>query len=201
MKPAFFAMLMIWALNALAQSAAEVPPHRQTDPRLQAPGTLSGYAQSGENRSEPEPALAPSTLSAPRVLRFHDEGGNPEDEAFPQLGRTPGLSNPWGRRGAGAMPGRGRLLPPPHGQRDLVNPWRLDEQLLSAPGIPGLDRSLPLAPADPLLSPMPYMPLPGSGYGIYPPPGGSPLYPFGGASLPGFGGDRSRFPFTPMDWF
>ncbi len=86
-----------------------------------------------------------------------------------------------------------------------MNPWSLDEQLLSAPGIPGLDRSLPLAPADPLLSPMPYGALPAMPYGLYPPPGGgfpgTGLYPFEGGLMPGYGGDRGRFPLSPMDWF
>jgi hypothetical protein len=48
---------------------------------------------------------------------------------------------------------------------------------------------------------MPYAPMPGVPYGMYPPAGGSPFYPFDGGRMPGFDGDRGRFPFTPMDWF
>jgi len=201
MKPVFLSALILLSLTVMAQTTPEAEQQQRTDPRLQAPGTLSGYVRPGEARPGPEPTVPPSVLSAPRVLRFHDERRSAASDPFPQLGRTPGMANPWEQGDDGAMPDRG-APPPPPASRGPVNPWSLDEQLLSAPGIPGLDRSLPLAPIDPLLSPMPYAPLPSAPYGgMYPPAGGSPFYPFEGGRMPGFDGDRGRFPFTPMDWF
>ncbi len=198
--------LMLLALLLLApgvQSQSELDGQKpgEADPRLSAPGTLSGFSAGSktEKRSEPD-AGPPSVLAAPRVLRFHDEQRFPPREAFPQMGRTPGQGNPWEQgKPANADPRR-PVPPPPTASRSPVNPWQLDDELLSMPGIPGMDRSLPLTPMDPLFSPMPYAPLSPYG-GVYPPaglyPGGS--YPFGGL-MPGYGGSNP-FPFTPMDWF
>lgn len=205
--------LMLLALLLLApgvQSQNETAGQKpaETDRRLLAPGTLSGFSTGSktEKRSEPD-AGPPSVLAAPRVLRFHDEQRFPPREAFPQMGRTLGQGNPWEQGKPITADPRRPLTPPPQAPRGPVNPWQLDDELLSMPGIPGMDRSLPLTPMDPLLSPMPYAPLSRYG-GVYPPGGFYPpgsgypgaSHPFGGL-MPGYGGSRNPFPFTPMDWF
>ncbi len=205
MKHGLMLAFLLLPLTLRAESVPENDTATAGDPRLRAPGTLSGYAPESREKPPAQPTMPPSVLSAPPVLRFHEERQNPPRGTFPQLGRTPGQGNPWerpdDRRGSPT-----EAPPPPPRPLTPMNPWSLDEQLLSAPGIPGMDRSLPLAPMDPLLSPMPYAPMPGTSYGLYPPldgnlPGGMPLYPYEGGLTPGYGTDRSRFPFSPMDWF
>ncbi len=205
MNRGFLLALLMLPLTLPAQTGtvpAGQDPQKGQDPRLNAPGTLSGYPSPAEP-VPPSSVASPPVLSAPSVLRFHDERRNPPQAAFPQFGRTPGQGNPWERPEPRPPAPDNKPPPLPGGS---TNPWHLDDRLLSMPGMPGLDRSLPLAPADPLLTPMPYGSMPGTSYGFYPPPrdgytGGMPLYPFGGGLLPGYGSDRGAFPFSPMDWF
>ena len=202
-------LLLLCLLLPGAPLQADSPETERPATALEAPGTLSGYRRHEpkgtgkkppqERPSQPQgmPRLAP-----PPVLRFHGDRENPDAKSFPQFGHTPGQGNPWEY---GQPPVSPRDEPPPPPPISGGNPWSLDQGLLSVPGIPGLDRSLPLAPADPLLSPMPYSGLPPRGpYGYYPGTGSGlmPGMPFDNRFLPGYGGDRNSFPFSmPMDWF
>ncbi len=207
MNPVSLLLLCLLLSSALQAADREEKPSSAAG--LQAPGTLSGYQRSRPQtmskkpqqlRHAQQPALP--RLAPPPVLRFYGDRKTPQAESFPQFGHTPGQGNPWEYGQAPVSPGEQPAPPPPISDG---NPWSLEQELLSTPGIPGLDPVLPLAPADPLLSPLPYSGLPpASRYGYYPPPGTGlmPAMPFDNRYLPGFRGDHDRFPFsTPMDWF